>query len=40
VVPTKLEDGYGMLVSRHKGVRKLADFDIAKAMRKAREDRG
>ena len=36
VVPTKLEDGYGMLVCTSKGARTLADFDIAKAMRKAR----
>ncbi|MEI6545985.1 MAG: AbrB/MazE/SpoVT family DNA-binding domain-containing protein [Burkholderiales bacterium] len=40
VVPTKLEDGYGMLVCTSKGARTLADFDIAKAMRKARNDRG
>ncbi len=33
--PTRLEDGYGLLVCRKPGTRRLADFDVAQAMRKA-----
>ena len=33
---TRLEDGYGLLVCRKPGKRRLADFDVAQAMR----DRG
>jgi len=35
--PTRLEDGYGLLVCRKPGTRRLADFDVAQAMRKADE---
>ena len=31
--PTRLEDGYGMLVSDKPGKRRLMDFDVAAAMR-------
>lgn len=37
--PSSLDDGYGMLVCRTEGVRRLIDFDVAQAMRKARDDR-
>jgi AbrB family looped-hinge helix DNA binding protein len=33
--PTRLEDGYGLLVCRKPGTRRLADFDVAQAMRNA-----
>ena len=33
--PTRLDDGYGLLVYRKPGRRRLADFDVAQAMRKA-----
>ena len=39
VVPTKAEDGFGMLVCKQPGSRKLADFDVASAMRKSANDR-
>jgi len=32
-VETKVEDGFGMLVCKEPGKRRLADFDVAKAMR-------
>jgi len=31
-VPTKVEDGFGMLVCKRPGQRRLADFDVATAM--------
>jgi antitoxin PrlF len=34
MVPTKAEDGFGMLVCKRPGKRRLADFDVALAMRK------
>jgi antitoxin PrlF len=33
--PTRLEDGYGMLVCRKPGERRLAEFDVAAAMRES-----
>jgi len=30
--PTRPQDGYGMLVSRKPGQRRLLDFDVAEAM--------
>ncbi|MCM5571608.1 AbrB/MazE/SpoVT family DNA-binding domain-containing protein [Burkholderiaceae bacterium FT117] len=32
--PTRLEDGYGLLVCRKPGKRRLSEFDVAEAMRK------
>jgi len=34
MVETKAEDGFGMLVCKGPGKRRLADFDVAVAMRK------
>jgi antitoxin PrlF len=34
--PTRLEDGYGMLVCRKPGERRLDEFNVAAAMREAR----
>jgi AbrB family looped-hinge helix DNA binding protein len=39
MTPTKVEDGFGMLVCKQPGTRKLADFDVATAMREATDDR-
>ena len=39
VVQTKAEDGFGMLVCKRPGKRRLADFDVALAMRDAKDDR-
>ncbi|MBI3372784.1 MAG: AbrB/MazE/SpoVT family DNA-binding domain-containing protein [Betaproteobacteria bacterium] len=39
VVQTSAEDGYGMLVCKRPGKRRLADFDVALAMREAKHDR-
>jgi len=38
-VPTEAEDGFGMLVCKKPGQRRLADFDVATAMREAVNDR-
>jgi antitoxin PrlF len=38
-VPTEAEDGFGMLVCKKPGQRRLADFDVAAAMREAVIDR-
>lgn len=35
MVQTKAEDGFGMLVCKRPGRRRLADFDVAAAMRKS-----
>jgi len=35
--PSRIEDGYGMLVCRKPGKRRLADFDVARAMRERDE---
>lgn len=35
--PTRLEDGYGLLVCRKPGKRRLSDFDVAEAMRECRK---
>lgn len=35
MVQTKAEDGFGMLVCKRLGRRRLADFDVAGAMRKS-----
>ena len=39
VVQTNAEDGFGMLVCKRPGKRRLADFDVALAMLEARDDR-
>ena len=39
VVPTQAEDGFGMLVCKRPGTRRLADFDVALAMRESEDDR-
>lgn len=39
VAPTKIEDGFGMLVCKRPGERRLADFDVAAAMRENDDDR-
>jgi antitoxin PrlF len=39
VVQTNAEGGFGMLVCKRAGKRRLADFDIALAMREAKDDR-
>jgi AbrB family looped-hinge helix DNA binding protein len=36
--PTQAEDGYGMLVCKKPGKRRLADFDVAEAMREISND--
>lgn len=39
VVQTKAEDGFGMLVCKRPGERRLADFDVALVMRELEDDR-
>ena len=39
VTQTKAEDGFGMLVCKRLGERRLVDFDVALAMRDAQDDR-
>ena len=39
VMPTQPEDGYGMLRCDRPGERRLADFDVAVAMRETADDR-
>ena len=39
MVPTTPQEGFGMLVCKQPGQRKLADFDVAMAMREAADDR-
>lgn len=39
VRPSRSEDGYGMLVCTQPGERRLADFDVDRAMRDAADDR-
>lgn len=39
LVQTKAEDGFGMLVCKRPGKRRLADFDVSHAMREAKDDR-
>lgn len=39
IKPARPEDGYGMLVCNKPGERRLADFDVAHAMREATDDR-
>jgi antitoxin PrlF len=39
VVQTKAEDGFGMLVCKRLGKRRLADFDVALAVREVEDDR-
>ena len=39
VAPTKAEDGFGRLVCTRPGERRLADFDVAAAMRESPDDR-
>jgi AbrB family looped-hinge helix DNA binding protein len=38
VVKTRVEDGFGMLVCKLPGERRLANFDVALAMREAEDD--
>lgn len=38
IQPSRSEDGYGMLVCTQPGERRLADFDVAQAMRDAADD--
>jgi AbrB family looped-hinge helix DNA binding protein len=38
VVPTNVEDGFGMLVCERPGKRRLAGFDVALAMRESKDD--
>lgn len=40
VAPSRIEDGFGMLVCRQPGERRLSDFDVAAAMRETHNDRG
>lgn len=37
--PSEANDGFGMLVCQRPGTRRLADFDVALAMRNASDDR-
>ncbi len=39
VVKTRAEDGFGMLVCKQPGERRLLDFDVAAAMRESGDDR-
>jgi antitoxin PrlF len=39
ITPSRLEDGYGMLVCHASGTRRLSSFDVAQAMREATDDR-
>jgi len=39
VAQTHVEDGFGMLVCKRPGKRRLADFDVALAMRESEGDR-
>jgi AbrB family looped-hinge helix DNA binding protein len=39
VRPTHPDDGYGLLVCDRPGTRRLADFDVALAMREEADDR-
>ena len=38
MTPTRAEDGFGMLVCERPGTRRLAEFDVATAMREASAD--
>lgn len=40
VAPTHVDDGFGMLVCKQPGERRLADFDVAQAMQESQDDRG
>lgn len=35
IQPSRVEDGFGMLVCKQSGERRLSDFDVAQAMREA-----
>lgn len=39
IPPTRVEDGYGLLRCNLPGERRLADFDVAQAMRAQDDDR-
>lgn len=39
IPPSRAEDGYGMLRCNRPGERRLADFDVAEAMRTEGDDR-
>jgi len=38
ITPSTIDEGYGMLVCRRPGKRRLADFDVARAMRESDDD--
>ena len=38
ITPTRPEDGYAMLICTQSGERRLADFDVAQAMRETADD--
>jgi AbrB family looped-hinge helix DNA binding protein len=40
IKPTRPEDGYGMLVCKQPGKRRLSDFDVATAMQQQAADEG
>jgi AbrB family looped-hinge helix DNA binding protein len=40
VTPSRAEEGYGLLVCRRPGTRRLSDFDVAAAMRQRATDEG
>jgi AbrB family looped-hinge helix DNA binding protein len=39
MTPSKAEDGYGLLVCKQPGERRLSEFDLAQAMRDSLDDR-
>lgn len=39
VTPSKAEDGFGILVCKRPGERRLSEFDVAQAMREVSDDR-
>lgn len=39
IAQTGVEEGYGMLVCKRAGTRRLDEFDVAAAMREAQDDR-
>jgi AbrB family looped-hinge helix DNA binding protein len=38
IQPSRAEDGYGLLICKKPGERRLSDFDVAQAMREALDD--
>jgi antitoxin PrlF len=39
IPPTRIEEGFGMLVCNRPGKRRLSEFDVARAMREMPDDR-